>query len=64
MKETYLELVKRTAAECGVTLSDAQAEYVLWNETGFPGFLGSPELLTLQKQVKEFCTTRPNEEGK
>ena len=44
MSETFIDLVKRIAADCGHTISDDEGGYILWNHTGFPDFFdGDPE---------------------
>lgn len=35
---TWLDLAKDVGREFGITLDDKQADYMLWNHTGFPSF--------------------------
>jgi hypothetical protein len=54
MSETFLQLIKRVAKDCGHDLSDDQAGYILWNHTGFPNFFdGDPEECCT-KQIQDF----------
>jgi hypothetical protein len=52
---TCVEFVKVVAAEFGLTLTDDEADGVLWNKTGFPSFFhgeGTYEQL-LRPQLEE-----------
>ncbi len=35
---TWQDLAKEVGREFGKTLNDKQADYLLWNHTGFPSF--------------------------
>lgn len=62
---TVLEFVHAVAKEFGLTLSDGEAEGVLWNETGFPAFFHGEgtyeELLRpqLEEAFRAHCARRP-----
>jgi len=48
---TFYDLVRR---EVDPALTDAQADYILWEHTGFPSFFdGDPEE-TLIRQLQEY----------
>lgn len=54
-----VELVRQIALAEGVLLTDEEADYVLWNATGWPCFwpdkrAASPAA-TIRVQVKEWC---------
>lgn len=57
---TILDAVKEEAAKFGVELSDADAEWVLWEQTGYPSFwpisglTPTPEAC-LRAQVREWA---------
>ncbi len=48
---TALELVKETARGLGHSISDDEAGYILWNETGFPCFWDGAPTLCIQRDV-------------
>ncbi len=39
---TWRELVKDEASKCGVVLTDEDADFVLWEYTGYPDFWAIP----------------------
>ena len=51
---TYIELVRKAAAVVGVRhdITDEDADYILFEYTGFPGFYSGP--LCLERQLLEF----------
>lgn len=53
---TWLELVHEVAYEHGVSVTDVEADSLLWNETGFPGFFHGEPVNTCACQLREaFC---------
>lgn len=55
---TPIEIVKDVASGMGYTINDGEAEYVLWEETGWPAFWRKGDGATLEdclrKQAGEF----------
>jgi hypothetical protein len=52
---TWLEMVHAEAAKVGRTVTDEQANAILWNHTGFPSFfLGDSAVDYFTNQVREF----------
>lgn len=62
---TALEIAKEVAKDFGIELSDQEADYVIWEQTGFPEFWNIPkdgnspeECLRTQLKVY-FCNSKP-----
>jgi hypothetical protein len=59
-----LRYVLGVAASYGLTWSEDQADAVLWEHTGFPGFWPEPELsaaANLERQVRAYIEEGPME---
>lgn len=56
---TPVEIVREEAMKLGKTVTDAEAEYIVWEETGYPAFWDIPKdgktpEECLRKQVRDF----------
>lgn len=51
-------LVIETADEYGVELSDDEAGWLLWNETGYPSFWDTGMETDLPRQIAEWCNRK------
>lgn len=64
---TYIEVAQQAAKSVNVTLSDADADYVLWEQTGFPDFFqpspGQGHVDEIQRQVRRWCVASFNSKG-
>lgn len=50
----WIELVQETAKEFDIKLTSSEADYILWEETGFPAFFdGDPETCC-REQLRKF----------
>lgn len=57
---TWLDLTKEVASEFGVTLTDADADSVLWGATGFPGFWTTDDPIEeCRTQLRQFFALDP-----
>lgn len=59
---TYLELAKDEALQHGITLSDKDANFILWEHTGFPDFFsplkeGETHEDVVRREVSDFVKT-------
>ena len=58
---TWLEMVHAEAAKVGRTVTDEQANAILWNHTGFPSFfLGDDATAYFTNQVRDFFAGKRN----
>ena len=60
---TWIELVRDEAKKLKRTVTDEQADYILWEHTGFPEFWqGDPETCC-REQVREFFESEKPKKG-
>ena len=59
--QTNIEFVQEIALALGVELSDAEADMILWEHTGFPCFFDGYPPLVIQRQVTEYLAGRATE---
>ena len=52
---TALEYAQRIGRQYGLDLTDEQANHMLWEETGFPGFFPGKPLPSLTWQLHAAC---------
>lgn len=63
---SYIEVAQAVALEFGVTLSAADADYVIYEETGFPDFWNIPEdgkdgVECMQTQLRRYFRSSKSE---
>lgn len=61
-KQTWQQFAKRIARQYGIRWNDEQADIVLWEHTGFPGFWPEPELTpqaNLERQLRRYIEEGP-----
>lgn len=49
---TWLDLAKEVGKEFGKTLNDKQADYMLWEHTGFPSFFSGDPIEQCREQLR------------
>lgn len=49
---TWLHMARRIASEFGLALNDRDADYLLWEETGFPEFFIGDPVATCANQLR------------
>lgn len=49
---TWQDLAKEVGKEFGKTLNDKQADYLLWNHTGFPSFWNGNPIEECREQLR------------
>lgn len=54
-------LVLQAASDQGVSLTDDQAGWVLWNETGYPSFWQTTMEQDIPRQIAEWCEKKKND---
>lgn len=55
---TWLDLARSVAWEFGIDLSYADADYVLWEHTGFPSFWEGDPMECAVKQMRTYFAGR------
>jgi hypothetical protein len=51
---TFVDLVKSVAAEYGTTVTSDEATDILWEHTGFPGFIDGDPKTVVRDQLRQF----------
>lgn len=59
-KISWIRLAQLVAISCGRTITQDEADYILWEYTGFPSFWPGKPISSCIKQLQDFFNEGPD----